>query len=279
MRIQLTDFNERKMRKATNFFDDILKIFAVSSVLLIIIGFLNLRIYFGRFGININNYTSTSEIILSSVDKLLFVLFIMFFQISIWLYFFDYLFAYSLKKTVKDGEQIALKKYDETISRFVTNKSLMIFFVVLGCGSIISIILRSIFPSFYFFKILEEFFTTNFWMAGCFYFFFLQATRKLWEILKKNEDYNAKVITTFIIFLAVIITTIWWTNYLQFNKVRKYGNNERLEIILNDSLSIKPTDTIRYVGRTENYVFFWNKITHQTDIYPAGEIKKIIVKE
>ena len=267
------------MKKATNFFDDILKIFAVSSVLLIIIGFLNLRIYFGRFGININNYTSTSEIILSSVDKLLFVLFIMFFQISIWLYFFDYLFAYSLEKTVKDGDQIALKKYDETISRFVTNKSLLIFFVVLGCGSIISIILRSIFPSFYFFKILEEFFTTNFWMAGCFYFFFLQATRKLWEILKKNEDYNAKVITTFIIFLAVIITTIWWTNYLQFNKVRKYGNNERLEIILNDSLTIKPTDTIRYVGRTENYVFFWNKITHQTDIYPAGEIKKIIVKE
>ena len=63
----------------------------------------------------------------------------------------------------------------------------------------------------------------------------------------------------------------------QFFRIRDHGNPETIELHLSEMVVIKPTDTLRYVGLTENYIFFWNKITKQNFIYPKSEIKLIIV--
>jgi hypothetical protein len=63
------------MKKTASFLDDFLKISAASTLLLIIAGFVELKSYYSKFGIAINDYVSTSEILLFSLDRLLLVIF------------------------------------------------------------------------------------------------------------------------------------------------------------------------------------------------------------
>lgn len=112
----------------------------------------------------------------------------------------------------------------------------------------------------------------------CIYLAWLQPTRKLWETLKANKEYNGKVILSLLIFFSVCITTLWVKNSFQFNRIRKFGNNKWVEIILDDKTKVTQTDTVRFVGKTEKYYFYWNKISKETIAYPSSEVVNVIIK-
>lgn len=266
------------MKKTASFLDDFLKITATSTFLLIVVGFVELKTYYSKFGIAINDYISTSEILLSSIDRLSLVIFSLLIQMIFWYSLFNYLFDYDLSESVKDGERRPLKYHDETIHRFVKNKTVRFFWIILVSGTIITVIFSTLNSQSNFWTSLKDFFLINYWIGMCIYLAWLQPTRKIWESLKNNKEYNGKVILTLLIFFTVCISTLWVKNSFQFNRIRKYGNNKSVQIILNDKSKVAQTDTIRFVGQTEKYFFYWNKISRVTTVYPSSEVSNIIVR-
>lgn len=91
------------MKKITNLFDDVLKILALFTFILLITGFIHLKTHYGFFGVNISQYISTSEILIVSVDNILIVLFFVIIQLPIWLIFFNYLFTCTEEDVLKGG--------------------------------------------------------------------------------------------------------------------------------------------------------------------------------
>ena len=266
------------MRKTISFFDDFLKISAVSTLLLFIAGFVELKSYYSKFGISINEYITTSEVLFFSFDRLALVIFSLLIQMVIWLYLFNYLFDYDLEESIKDGERRPKLYHDETIHRFFKNKLVRLFWIILIIGTIVTLTFNSIFPQDSFWTFTKDFFFINYWIAICIYLAWLQTTRKIWEGIKKNSEYNGKVILTILIFFTVFVTTLWVRNSFQFNRIRKYGNEKAIQITLNDKTIISQNDTIKFVGKTENYFFYWNKSKRQATAYPASEVTEITFK-
>ena len=266
------------MKKTISSLEDILKIITTSSLILIIGGFFDLKLYYARFGININEYIGASEILLSSIDKLAFVLFAILIQLGIWLYLFEYLFDYNLSESLNDGERRPRKYHDETIHRFIKSKFLRIYFVILFIGTFITLAFYACFPTSVFWYYMRNFFGINLWVAMCIYLGWLQGTKNLWDSLKSNEHYNAKVIVTLIVFVTIFASSVWIKNSFLVNHIRKHGTGKNIELFLNENIRIASSDTSIYIGRTENYFFFWNKITHEATIYPNGEVKRTIIK-
>jgi len=266
------------MRKTITFFDDFLKICAVSTLLLVIAGFIELTTYYSKFGVRISEFISTSEILLASFDRLGLVVFSLLIQMLLWLYLFNNLFDYNLQESLKDGERRPLKYHDETIHRFVKNKTIRIFFGLLFIAVIVTLVFYSINPQSAFWIFTKDLVLINYWIAMCLYLAWLQSTRKLWEIMKTNKEYNGKVILTILVFFTIFIATLWVKNSFQFNQIRKYGNPKPLQITLKDKTIIRQTDTIRFVGRTEKYFFYWDKITQQTNAYPLSEVIAIGIR-
>jgi hypothetical protein len=144
---------------------------------------------------------------------------------------------------------------------------------------VITLIFGLLCPGSTFLILVKELFFVNLCITIFVYPFWLVPTRKIWEILKTNKDYNSKIILTIIVFFSVCVMTLWFkNNYFEFNRIRKYGNNQFVEIILNDKSKVSPTDTIRYIGRTEKYFFYWDRISKVKTVYPSNEVSKIIVK-
>lgn len=264
------------MNKVVSLFDNVIKIIGASYLFLTIAGFIDLKLYYSKFGIAINEYITVSEILFAALDKILFVLLILLLQLAFWLYLFRHLFEYDLNESLQDGEKRPKKHHDETIHRSFKSKHLLTFWLIIIFGTIVSMILGIIYPKSKFLISVRDFFMLNYWMAICLYMVWLQATRRLWEAMKKES--NTKIVITLIVFFSVLILSIWVKNLFHFNRIRKYGNNKTTELILNDNSRIISTDTIRFVGHTENYFYYWNKLTGQSTIYPVGDVKQIILK-
>lgn len=271
------------MNKYTRFFEDLLKVLAAISLILLIAAYIDLKTYYRFFGINISNYISTSEIIISSIDNLALVLFSLLLQLLLWLFFFDHLFDYT-EKDVDEHFKGKLRPaviFDNDLSmeRFIKSKKIRLIIISLLILTAISITTKNIFPKSVFATEFSPFVILNFWIFTSLYLIFLPITRFLWKVSKKQEEYHPKMLVSFIVFLSIFMGTIWIKSHFEANRIRKYGNSENVEIILKDSLKIFPNDSIRYIGKTENYIFFWNKKTWTSTIYPVGDIKQIIQRK
>jgi hypothetical protein len=265
------------MQKGSSFFDSILKIVAFLTVIIVIAGFLDQKFYYNRFGISINNYINASEILLSSIDKLALVLFSILIQLGIWLYLFKYLFEYDMHESLSDGEPRPRKYHDETIYRFLKSKTLKICAAILFGGTLIVLVFYSLNPASRFWQFLRDFFFINTWIGMTLFMGWIQGTRSLWEHFI-TKGYDAKAAITFIVFSSTLVLALYINNASLFVRIMKHGNPNNIEITLMNDKRVFQTDTIRYIGRTENYVFYWNRFTRQATIYPQGEIKQIDIR-
>src|SRR5688572_11517488 len=93
------------MNKTVSFFEDVLKILGGSYIILTLIGFFDLKNYYNKFGISINEYISASEILIISMDKIGLVLIVIIIQLIIWLTLFDFLFNWEKDKLMSDGKR------------------------------------------------------------------------------------------------------------------------------------------------------------------------------
>ena len=268
------------MKKYTTFFEGLLKILASFSLILLIAGYIDLKTYYNYFGINISSYISASEILMASLDNLTIVIFSLSIQLIIWLSFFKYLFDYSKDDVAKYWEgKVQPKEYsdDLTIIRFFGSKKIKIFVLILFLMTGVVGVLKIILPHSRFTLQLGLFLAINFWIFICLYMGWIQATRIFFNIFRKQKNYNPKLIVSFVVFLPTLLFTIWVKNVMFLgNQLRRYGNKEKIEMVLQNDSIISTNDSIRYLGKTSDYIFFWNKNTWTSTIYSSGQVKKII---
>lgn len=82
-----------------------------------------------------------------------------------------------------------------------------------------------------------------------------------------------------LIFLLVIsICTSFIFSLLRVEKVKYLHSNNGSYIIAGKD-TIKSTNTYYYIGRTNNYVFFYNEKTEFTDVFSEKDISKVSIKE
>jgi hypothetical protein len=195
------------MKKITSFFDDILKVIAFVTIILTIVGFIDQKLFYLRLGVSINEYITASEILLSSLDKIGLVLLAVFIQMAIWLYLFNHLYDYSEKdiQAKIDSGEIKSLFHDETIHRFISNKFLKIYGLVLMILSVITAVVSSFLPYEKWLVDIKNFITINFWVAMCIFLGWLQSARGIWVYLKKSENYNPKFVTAFFVFLQLCL--------------------------------------------------------------------------
>lgn len=269
------------MKKITTFLDDFLKMLAVFTVLLIITGYVDLKTHYDFFGINISNYISTSEILLFSIDHITAVLLFIFLQLIIWLIFFDYLFDYTdedIRKGWRMGERRPKLQFDhdEAIRRFFRNKKLTALIFIIFALMVLTPIVQFLIPYNKTISQISIYILVNTFVILILYTIGIQLSRKLWLISKKQKVYHSKLLVSFVIFFPVLIFSTWLNSNLSANHLRKYGNNSNIEITLQDYTKISSNDSIRYIGSTGSYHFFWTPTNLETIAYPTSQIKKII---
>jgi hypothetical protein len=267
------------MNKYTTFFEDIIKILAALSLILLICGYVDVKTYYGYFGINISGYISSSEILTASLDNLKIVIISLLIQLFIWLSFFNYLFNYTVEDVNLYWQNKAKpKEYAQQLSmvRLFESKRMKIFVFLIILLLALSIVIKLIFPKSIFAIQLSLFMGITLWIFMCIYLAFFTVTKPMWDKLKKQKRYDPKLLISFIVFIPILVITIWVKNIaFVANNIRKYGNSERIELRLQNDSVISTNDSVRYLGRTENYVFFWNKNTWTSKIYPSGQVKEI----
>lgn len=268
------------MNKYTTFFEDLLKIFASFSLILLMAGYFDLKTYYNYFGINISSYVNASEILMASLDNLSIVIFSLTIQFIIWLSFFKYLFDYTEEdiNMYWEGKRKPKEYSDDlTIIRFLGNKKIRIFILIQFIVFIIALIFKNIFPHSRFLLQFGLFVFINLWIFMWIYMAWIQSTRIFYNIFKRQENYSPKLLISFVVFVPTLLFTIWVKNAMFVgNHLRKYGNKEKIEMILQNDSIISTNDSIRYLGKTGNYIFFWNKNTWTSTIYSSGQVKEII---
>lgn len=268
------------MKKITSFFEDVVKLTALFSILLLISGYIDLKTHYGYFGVNISQYIAPSEILLTSIDNIFIVIVFLLIQIVIWLLFFDYLFTYTdedILKQWKAGEKRPTLFDDETSRRFFRNKKLLVLLLVFWGAFMLVTLVTSVLP-YRFLSKISIFIFINCWIVMCIYLGGLHLSRKLWTLFNTRKIYHPKVLVAFFVFLPILLLSVWLNSNLSANHLRKYGNQSKLVFLLENNIQISTNDSIRYIGRTQNYLFFWNRKNWQTTIYPSDQIKQVINK-
>ena len=265
------------MKKYTALFEDILKVFASLSILLIICGYIDIKTYYNYFGINISRYISSSEIIMASLDNLLIVFLLILIQLIIWLSFFNYLFDYTQEDINKYwGNKRRPVIDDHSIRRLFQSKRMKIFTLVI----LLLVVLSTLAKSFFLYNVLLAQFSLFIGITFFIFFFlylgFFTLTKHLWDRIKDQKSYNPKLFISFLIFFPILAITVWVKNdFFVAKNVYRYGNKENIELLLENDLVVGANDSIRYLGRTDNYFFYWNKKNGDSKIYPLSQVKEI----
>lgn len=248
------------MNKIANLFEQLSKIIGGIVLYLLVAGFIDIVIRYYLFEIDITQYISASEIILSSFAKLL--------------------------STLKDViTLIFLGGIIDFIRSTFANKNRVKLFVPI-------LLLELIIIAAY---LIEQ--QGNITIVNCIFLFFKTFVSALFSVVLYNLAYNFWYIlkdetnVEFIellkrtfskIIIAILITVIIFSllNNFGFYLKSKYGRIKQntTEFYLDNGKSILSNDTMIFIGKTNDYFFFWNKNSDGTEVYPAGEIKKVKVK-
>ena len=108
-----------------------------------------------------------------------------------------------------------------------------------------------------------------------FFVLFIEVIRNAWLKTKSNDRFYIKTFILWPITIIALIGTIWLQNISIYPRVTKYGNSPSTELTLGDGSRIYQSGTLKYLGRTEGYVFFWNNKTKQPQIHPKEESRRL----
>lgn len=234
------------------------QITAVLSIIIVFLGFLNLLFYYNEFNFNIIDYISISEVITSSFSLFLLLL-------------LPFIIVFLIIRTfvLKTSQEIEDTKVHKMVNRFLAILLSTFLFTIL-IMMILSLFGNKFMKEFYNGKSLYLIVTIYFLILSCFLLIFRQ-------YLKESIDiwFIKKVPSMAFAFVCLLVAF--------------YINSKRKALLIVDETDITTfsfsnesilatNDSIKYLGKTEGYFFLWNKNTKESIIYPAFEIKKVVIK-
>jgi hypothetical protein len=225
------------------------------AAFLIFLGSLRLSFYYQHWNINIFNYLDFSEIILSFINDLNILIFF------ITLFLFQTLLTLGInqhfkkRKEASTGQLNAETNLEKELSEMEKHpKTLLIIFIVLTflfCGL----------------------FLWTSWMIFL-YLTFISFVQLLFYVLDKFLGIKEVEPS---LFLSFIIITVLFTFTISKHEVMLTEKNIKQAVIYTETDTISTNKTKMYLGKTNNFFYFYDKETNQKIIYPINEVKKVTI--
>lgn len=245
---------------------DIKKALTYYAVIMVVAGTIKLKLFYGAFNLEILNYLDTSEILLAFIGDLVYYVALLFFVL---------LFVF-LVESAKDRDEHA-QKHTEIIEDNSFKKRLVKVlkynkvFVYLISFNIILLIINLALRIDYSFTLiiliqLSMYLTHN--------IIALEYRRKYIIIYGKQPN-----ITNMNIFLLGLMVFGALLSFTYFD-VSSIKNSKKY----NGSLFIVSGDTIRsdktsyYIGKTNNYIFYYKEKTKSCVVYPMKDVTLLEIK-
>lgn len=242
------------------------KLFTQISSFILVVGIIKIIIFYQAFGIPAQYFTSVSELGVLVSNNLLYISTVLLFGFMV-----GNISIYNTRKndnkifSIDDDEQlkIALKKKEKSDSVFL-NVIKFIFYYLIPIGTALVFF---IFPRYEVFVGCVSIYITSF------YFF----------ISIKYHDFTMDLVKSIYwgkIFLMLCFgcTGMGLITAFEIHEI-KSGKYKGTVIHLTDSTNISTSDSVVFVGKTENYVFLYNLNSKTSEIYPTSEVKKITLKQ
>jgi hypothetical protein len=233
-------------------------LFPFFSVFIIFLGFLKTIIYYGHFGVNINDFIALNEIVVLFFDDII----LGFLAVMLPLFFLLVIINNDTREN-DEKSNWPLVPVKKELKTFIIALNGIIFF----CFAAISLVY---YVQDYSRRIILG--TISITIMYCFCVWFLQLVFQ--RIFNRNIHrlYYRIVISFYLIVLAVVASSLE-----SAHKTMK-GKYVGTQVYTTDSVY---TSTINnfYIGKTENYVFLYDKNLKIATALPNLEVKKLGIKK
>lgn len=242
--------------------DKIIKAISLLSIVAVIVASLDLRRYYQQFQIDIFSYIGVSEILIKSAGRLGSI-------------FIEIIFAFLICEAVTRYLEGKKNSPHNAIKR---KRRYLIFVGIITVVATLAII----YPShIYSWKSetgvdLENFVRRvcllsvgmyNYWYGGVY--------GKIQDLKPTSSSFAVMLVFYggWVVFSNYLNTS----NYDRMESLKKFPSLPNQEYILTKSECFTLADSISYIGKTDNYFFFWNKQNNTSSIYPISRVEEVIV--
>ena len=242
-------------------FEKIKHLFPYFGSLIIVCGFIKLKIYYNHFNINISDYLDITEVlILLLYDFIYYGTFIT-----------STFFVFFLLDSKEDVEKNENKKSllidtDDFYKRLYMYMKLNFGSTILLIVSLILLIAK------YFFDIKNSLPILPIFIAYFFLYLLFEYRRK-YKIFNGNDldgTYNNLILILFIFTYNIIQSA--------YTDIDIAENNNKTIVCFNyRERDIQSEKNIIYIGQTKNYIFMFDKISRETNIYLRSDIKNLTI--
>lgn len=243
--------------------------FATVLLILYAIGYLNLKIYYSGFNIQIESYMTISEYLFAAISYFInivvgfFAIEFLYLTMSHLLSFYFYIFYINLKK-----RKINIRLAFRLAAKFFESKY-AIYSLIFNFILVISI---TILDSKLFYKFSNS-------ILNIVLFLILYFTIKLTLVsikFKKSDSYILLLYSLILIIYGILISG--FTNKLGIVKDGYFGKKFDIEFVI-DNLSYSTIDNnYRYIGETSQYLFIYDFKCKNTLVFLKENIKDYKIK-
>lgn len=255
-------------------FKEFLKYSGLITGLLIFLGFFKLWIYFSFFKINIINYLELTEIIVLFLNDVIILAFLIITSICFVIYVYLWrgltfnrekyekrIELFKSKNTFyKRLKYYILKKESFFVLMFIFALFILINNIISG-ADIINITVNIVNTTFIFLLLINR---------------ILDNELKLIYFVKHDMPFISHFFT-YLNYFLMALTAISFSALLSVNKVKNDYKYYGTEITIKDNI-YKSDSTEYYIGKTRNYIFFYNDTSKVVNIFPMEEVSKISLK-
>ena len=255
-RLRQKSSSQKNQITFNQYIEKLIKLFPLFTAYVILLGIWRLTIYYNNFNINVIDFLNFSEILTSFLDKAILVISTIILVLTlfglIFLLFEDSIYKVNVTKGYKPILIILI--------------SLILLFA--------DLIYHTLEPSqdkVSLWRVIAKI-IVNFLVFAIFSFFYIKG------LIKKKQKNQQLYFHIFVLLFTVI-------GFFSFNSLAKYNSYLNYDIkrnkkymnvsfILDDRL-IQGDSTHYYIGKTNNYLFFYDEEKDKTTVYPMNRIKEI----
>lgn len=228
---------------------DYLKLTPVIYAALVVIGFVKLYLYYKMFNINIGDYLELSEILVFFLDDL-FIYILVFAYLT-----FKFLRKYNESSNIQNQDGGHFLSDEKTYRK------------KLKIGIISLLVIAALSTIFYFLLPLKSFLIfipvviLIIWAIIHYY------TRQLVvnQVIKNKSTYELIHFS----YLVILVVCYMAISEAETNKLYGYAYADEIEY--KDQI-IKSDSTQFFIGKTKNYIFYYNKEEHKTTAFPLKDV-------
>lgn len=233
------------MKLFNSYVESILKLITLITILVTAVGYIHLVWYYNQFNIQISQYVTISEIFIHSFGNVIF--FLSGFILPIGLIFYKYY----------------TREYVNKIEEIILFGVCILIYIGLW-------LFRNLIDDLTF-----QFITTSYMIMIVVFAF----SSLIKDPIFKSQKLIKRILIVNTLLLIISGFVMLFFNFKKSQQlIFKTGDvKKRVILIKNDSKYIGLNDSLHFVGKTDNFYFLNDSIKKITIIYPASEIKTIMI--